>query len=339
MKLLFFVTKSYSLSILKPIDSYCKTLNDLETAWFIVGKIKNNIKGTVIRESKQVFDFNPDAIIVPGNVVPDFWPGLKVQIFHGLCEEKKGHYKITGFFDLYCTPGPLITEKFEKIKKEKNTFLVKETGWPKLDDCVNFKSISDQKTFFSLDSDTKVILYAPTFSPKYRSSGDLFEQIKKTQDCGYHWVVKFHELEKKKIIRKYKELISSKFTIIEDNNILLWLNAADLLITDTSSVAYEFLIFDRPIITYNTTTRFEKGINITDPDDLTGAITRSFNDPEEYSESRQEILNDIHPYLDGKSSERLIQSINETIDNGECLKLKKKSLNWFRKWKIRRLIS
>jgi len=45
-----------------------------------------------------VVAYNPDVVIVPGNVVPHFWPGLKVQIFHGLGEEKRGHYRITGFF-------------------------------------------------------------------------------------------------------------------------------------------------------------------------------------------------------------------------------------------------
>ena len=39
-------------------------------------------------------------------------------IIFGLCEEKKGHYGITGFFDLYCTPGPLITEKFQELAEE-----------------------------------------------------------------------------------------------------------------------------------------------------------------------------------------------------------------------------
>ena len=66
----------------------------------------------MLKSSEQVKFFSPDAIIVPGNVVPDFWPGIKVQIFHGLCEEKIGHYDITGFFDLYCTPSFYITDKF-----------------------------------------------------------------------------------------------------------------------------------------------------------------------------------------------------------------------------------
>ena len=58
---------------------------------------------------------------------------------------KKGHYDITGFFfDLYCTPGPLITEKFQVLqKKYKSFFLVKETGWPKLDDL--FKNVNSSK--------------------------------------------------------------------------------------------------------------------------------------------------------------------------------------------------
>ena len=118
MKILFFITKAYSLSILKPIESYCSSSPKLKCAWFKAGSAKElDFMGHILVNSDQVLDYNPDAIIVPGNVVPDFWPGLKVQIFHGLCEEKKGHYNITGFFDLYCTP-PLLSDNMVQVREK-----------------------------------------------------------------------------------------------------------------------------------------------------------------------------------------------------------------------------
>ena len=338
ISLLFFITKPYSVSIIKPIEDFCITQSNIKTAWFIVGEAeKEDIKSEIIKSTKEVKAFDPDAVIVPGNVVPDFWPGVKVQIFHGLCEEKKGHYDITGFFDLYCTPGPQMTEKFQELSSKHKNFIVKETGWPKLD---NFKQeiISAQKIKRGIDPTQKVILYAPTFSPKYKSSIELYDSIKELQNGIYHWFVKFHDLEDKSVVEKYKTLESEFFHIINDIDILNYMYLSDILITDTSSVAYEFLLFDRPIITYKAETRLEKGINILEPDFLIGALIRSIEDPEEFSQSRKEILNDIHPYLDGESSRRVIETIYELLGSSDLKNLKSKPRNWFRKRQIRKLI-
>lgn len=340
IKLLFFVTKPYSVSIIKPIEDYCKKQSNIQTAWFIVGDVdQKNINSEIFKSNQDVIKFAPDAVIVPGNVVPDFWPGLKVQIFHGLCEEKKGHYDITGFFDLYCTPGSYITEKFEQLQKKYNTFIVRETGWPKLDQIDHSVSIEQSKVAMGLDPLKKVILFAPTFSPKYSSSKYLFDSIKKNQNEEHHWIVKFHDLENKVIVDKYRDLESSQFQIIKDTDILPWMMPADMLITDTSSVAYEYLLLDRPVITFNATDRYEKGLDMINPDELLGAITRSIIDPSEFSESRKDILDEIHPYSDGKSSQRLIDVISKTIKDKEINKLSPKPRNWFRKRQIRKLIT
>ncbi len=112
-KYLFFVTKPYSFSILEPIQQAINELNYGVVKWFSASSATNySCPGEQLKSNEEVLDYSPDAVIVPGNVVPHFWPGLKVQIFHGLDEEVKGFYNITGFFDLYCTTGPVMTEKF-----------------------------------------------------------------------------------------------------------------------------------------------------------------------------------------------------------------------------------
>ena len=340
MKLLFFITKPYSVPILSPIESYCSSIDRIEVAWFKAGSAKSlDLEGKVIETTHEVLSFNPDAVIVPGNVVPDFWPGIKVQIFHGLCEEKKGHYDITGFFDLYCTPGPQMTEKFVYLREQYNTFLVRETGWPKLDLLFPIPNAEEKKITMGLNPDKKLILYAPTFSPKYKSADDLFSSIQESQFLGHEWVVKFHDLEKNATVERYRTLNSDLFKIIQDKDILPWMTAADLLITDTSSVAYEFLLLDRPVITYQASARLEKGIDITEPEHLIGAITRSIEDPGEYIESRKDVLSDIHPYSDGQSSQRLIGTIDKILQSDELDWLQPKPRNWIRKKQIRKIVS
>jgi CDP-glycerol glycerophosphotransferase (TagB/SpsB family) len=114
---------------------------------------------------------------------------------------------------------------------------------------------------------------------------------------------------------------------------------SDIMITDTSSVAYEFLHFNRPLITYQAIARRDKGINIQDPSELSPAIERSLNDPNEFSHNRESCLQDIHPYFDGHSSNRMLKVIETILTEGLHNELKQKPLNFLRKYQIRKIIA
>ena len=231
-----------------------------------------------------------------------------------------------------------MTDKFEILKKQYGSFLVKETGWPKLDPMCVRKSLSDAKIEQGLDPSKITILYAPTFSKRYTSSSDLINEIKILQNKGWQWIAKFHDLEQIEIIQEYKKLSSDQFNIVQDLDILPWMYAADILLTDTSSVAYEFLQLNRPIITYRAFARKGKGIDITNPENIYGALVRSIEDPNEFKTPRKEYLDDLHPYSDGKSSERVIKGIENILKSTELSQLKPKSMNWYRKRQIRKLV-
>lgn len=307
--------------------------------WFLTGKIEfdqNSIKR--LQTNQDVIEFNPDAVIVPGNVVPDFWPGLKVQIFHGLGEEKKGHYRITQFFDLYCTPGPYMTEKFEKLAAKHKSFIVRETGWPKLDS-IRINNQSERKKEFGFEPSKTLLLYAPTFSPKYTSAPDLINEITFiAKNKPYDWLIKFHPLMDKKTVILYQNIIGPNVKVIAVDDMIPCMEAADILLTDTSSVAYEFLMLSRPIITYRAKARKDKGINILNPAELGSAISRSMDYPNEFQAQRNDYLEELHPYADGKNSERVISAIEGILNSNEIIGYKKKKPNWFRRRLIRKMI-
>lgn len=345
LKYLFFVTKPYSFSILKPIQDSIIESNSGTVKWFSASSAVNfSSLGDQLKSNGAVLDYNPDVVLVPGNIVPHFWPGLKVQIFHGLDEEVKGFYNITGFFDLYCTTGPVMTENYLKIAKQKKHFLVKETGWPKLDPVYNNKwTFNDQKSHlidqYDLNPELPVLLYAPTFPSKYTSAPDLHDSIKNLNNGKFNWIIKFHPLMDKLIQGQYKQLENKNLRVVDELNILPIMAGSDLLITDTSSVAYEFLSFDRPLITYKAIARKDKGINIQDPTDLSSAIERSLMNPDEFSINRASCLRGIHPYLDGLSSSRLLKVIEIILTEGLHNELKQKPLNFLRKYQIRKIIA
>lgn len=344
LKYLFFVTKPYSFSILKPIQDSITELNSGTVKWFSASSASNfSCPGDQLKSNVEVQGYNPDVVLVPGNVVPHFWSGLKVQIFHGLDEEVKGFYNITGFFDLYCTSGPTMTEKFSEIAKRKKHFLVKETGWSKLDPVYNNTwSFKDQKNQLihqhGLNPKLPILLYAPTFPTKYTSAPDLYDTIKNLNNNKYNWIIKFHPLMDKIVQEKYKQLENENFRVVNELNILPIMAGSDLMITDTSSVAYEFLTFDRPLITYQALARKDKGINIKNTADLQPAIERSLNNPDEFSSYRDKCLKDLHPYSDGNSSKRLLSTIAEILIGGIQNYLNQKPLNFIRKYQIRKLI-
>ncbi len=337
---LLFLTKPYSVAVLEPVAKAISKMRAGHVKWFAAGAAsKSTIPGEQLFSTKEVLAYNPDAVIVPGNIVPDFWPGLKVQIFHGLGEEKKGHYRITGFFDLYCTPGPFMTDKFQELAEKKKTFIVRETGWSKLDKMDGHMDKTRAKQNLNLDPNRPVLLYSPTFSPKYSSAPYLFEEIKKLNKYNDQWIIKFHDLQDRNVKNTYSQLNSNNIHISVSDDILPLMQASDLLITDTSSVAYEYLLLDRPIITFRAVVRKDKGIDITSTSELHGAIVRSMNDPKEFAENRKYYLKELHPYQDGKSSERVLAAIHEILENHAHSNLSPKPKNWFRKRQIRKVIS
>ncbi len=305
--------------------------------WFITGSARDRMESyRLLNNRKEVKAFNPDAVIVPGNVVPDYWPGLKVQIFHGLGEEKRGHYRITNFFDLYCTPGPFLTKKFEELALRNQTFLVKETGWPKMDQ-LKTNNQTDRKLELGFTKDEMVILYAPTFSPRYTSAETLFSAIRElVHREDYRWLVKFHPLMDQKWIERYKEISGERLRIMNADDIFPLMEASDLLLTDTSSVAYEYLLLDRPIITFSATARHDKGIDINYPEKLASSIQESIRRPEAFHDQRKAYLEELHPYSDSRSAERVLKTIEKVLDSEELKQLKVKKPNWFQKRQIRK---
>lgn len=333
-KYLLFLTKNYSYSILRPLYDAILQQDNAEVYWFSTKPERFDINGENWLESNEaVIKYNPDAVFAPGNVIPSAWPGLKVQLFHGLGEEKQGHYRKNGLFQMYCTPGPFITKKF--LNNNNGRYIVEETGWPKLDNISRVRR--NRKVTFK--NEYPIILYAPTFSRKLTSANSLLNQIVALKKRDYNWIVKFHELMDMEIVAKYKGLQNDKFVVSDSTDILPLMSESDLMLTDTSSVAYEYLFFDKPIVTFNTKTRHDKGINILKADDLEGAIIRALSNPAEFKENREFYISELHPYRDGKSSQRVLEAVNRVLENGYRPLNKYNPIYLLSRWKTRNLIS
>lgn len=344
---LFFINQLYSYSILRPLQKAIRQRGD-EVAWFVHGTDDQYLRPDEkqLHTVDEVKAYNPLAVFVPGNWVPDFFPGVKVEVFHGLANDetgKKGHYRIRGLFDLYCTHAPEVTHKFQELAKHYQTFSVVETGWPKLDPLFN-PELRDPSLYddfrSTISSDKPVVFYASTFSPSLTSAPYLIDTIKKmSASSKWHWLVTLHPKMPKEIVLQYKAMQGKNFTFVDSNhNVLPLLRAADVMLCDTSSIALEYMLLDKPLVTYRNKAPGPHVINVLEVNELESALSHALTRPATLMNKSRAYIEKLHAYTDGQSSERVLQAVDEFILNKQTI-LKSKPLNIWRKLKMRRKMS
>ncbi len=335
-KAILFCNLPYAFAILKPLSDELQR-RGVEILWYLSPKLEKHFPYQ-LPYTTQIADlkhFESDAIFVPGNDVPWYLRGVKVEIFHGMAGEKKGHFRIRGYFDLYLTQGPYFTERFKTLQEKYQNFEVKETGWSKLDPLFSPPTdlLQTKTAILAKSGAKKLLLYAPTFSPSLTSAPALLEQFEKLKDNPHFYtIVKFHDKIDPSILKSYEALQSDRLIIDKRDDITPLLQMCDLMISDTSSVVYEFLLLDKPVITLNSRSEHIRWRNITHPDQLCKELDSFLEGSDPMREKRREIIDLYHPYQDAQSSKRMIEATQSYINNFGIPKRRKLSL--LRKYKI-----
>jgi len=340
-KYLLFANQLYSYPILRPIQDAILKRGD-EAAWFIhdIPNLLRDDDTPALESVQAVQKYNPTAVYVPTNWVPDFFPGIKVEVFHGFNVGKRAntnqdHFRIRGHFDLYCTQGPDTTRPFEQLSLEHGYFKVVETGWSKLDPMFDYQADISLRSRLGIDK--PVIMFASTFSPKLTAAPQLADTIRKLSASGHwHWLVTLHPKTSPETVEIYRNMQGEHLSFFEsDQEIIPLLHTADAMLCDTSSIFLEYLLLNKPVVTFNTSVPGPHLINIHNTDDIEGALVQALNRPEKLMLQIKEYGDLIHPYRDGRSSERILQATDDFIakDFGN---LKPKPLNLGRKLQMRK---
>lgn len=341
MKAVLFCQNPYAFGILNPIKKELLAQGD-NYLWYVPSRLLDKFPyktDAYTTSIKDVGNFLPDAHFVPGNEIPHYLKGVKTQIFHGLAGEKKGHFHIRHYFDLYLTPGPHFTKGFVTLKKRYRDFEVVETGWPKLDAYAKERHLYDdeKKQLLNTVKAKSLILYAPTFSPALTSAPLLLEEIQKlAQNPEYLVLIKFHDLMDVEWIKAYEQLAekNKNIRLEKTHNILKYLLMADLLISDTSSVIYEFLLLDKPVITFKNISDETYWDNQLEYKGLSNRVkTNLTEDP--FRDGRQYIFSQFHPYGDGLSAQRMVTAVKEYISRYGVPTERK--LSFLRKYKMNKM--
>jgi CDP-glycerol glycerophosphotransferase (TagB/SpsB family) len=334
VKLLMHVVQQYSFEILRPLQTAAMKRGD-QVAWFVTERLRNQLSADELSLTTlaDALEWNSEAVLVPGNEVPSCFPGIKVQVFHGFAIEKKGHFRIRGMFHLYCTHGPSNTVEFDKFQRMHKNFLVRQTGWSKVDPLFGV-----DKSDVLAKAPLKV-LYAPTFSPSLTSAEELLADVMPLLDQrDWEWRVKFHPKMATQLSASWLAISHPKLTV-EEGEVLPHLQWADVLVTDTSSVATEFMLLDKPVVAYANRKPGPHLLNIDSHGELGEVLDQVARNEINNVAARRDFVQEMHPYHDGKSSERVLEAIAEVLASGELATLKSLPKQYLRQRRIRRTLN
>ncbi len=335
MKIILYIAKKYSIPIYKPLVTFLDS-SEHNYAFYLSDKVKRDFpkdwnKDKILNNLRAAKEYQADFVLSSGNFVDFRINGIKVQIFHGLGVEKPAHFKIRHFFDLYLTSGPFVTKKFMELRKKYHDYFeVRETGWLKIDYILSFDK-NKYNYDFKIPTAKKIILYAPTFSNKMQSASDMIGKLNNLIADDEFWILKFHELMDKEVISHFKK--QKNVLIIDSYDITPFLHLADIMISDTSSVVYEFMALNKPVITINTLSRKDKGFNVLKIEDVREKIAILKKNSQILTPNIKKNLAEVNPYLDKQIASRTISVLEEILKENNLPK-KNKPFNLFRKSQI-----
>jgi hypothetical protein len=317
-KFLLFGTERYALPILQPIADRLQAYGHSVATWFVDGAAGARLAGPILTVGlAEAVATEWCAVIAAANWVPPFLAGAKVQVFHGFDVEKRrpnrGHYRIRGLFDLYCTQGPSTTARFEALARKHGGFAVVETGWAKLDPL--FREDPGQVEALRASAGARpIVLFASTFSRRLSAAPRLLDVIAaEVRQNDRFWLLTLHPKCPSELVDAYRRLVGSNARYVEAEEIPFALRAADVLLADTTSVTSEFAVLGKPVITFRNAAPKPYMFDFDDPSDLPRVVNAALaGDPDRVAATAAYAA-EIHPYRDGASADRVIKAIEALI--------------------------
>ena len=323
MKIVLFCENKYAVDILHPLQAEADRTAGDEVLWYVHQPkipdfpLKDQVRWT--HSMQETYDFRPDAVFAPGNIVPYYLSGVKCSIFHVYAAEKRDQFRIRHYFDIYMTQGPYFTQEFLKLQQRYRNFEVLETGWTRQDWISQHRHDFDDERRQLLASHgcERIVLYAPTFSPRLTSLPHIKEAL--TQLVAQRHVlllVKLHPLTRQEWVDEYRQLAQQYPHIIfeDDFAVSKYMLMADAMISDTSSTIYEMLLLDKPVVTLNTVSQSPYWKDITDASQLLAAYDEVFAS-KQLDDLRQWVISNYDPYTDGQCARRMLNGARDYISH------------------------
>ena len=232
--------------------------------------------------------------------------------------------------DVFLSNSQFSTNRYKKYFWYNGTIL--ETGLPRND--ILFKDTTivknNVKKYFNIAQSKKILLYAPTFRKNFNMDKYVYDfdiiidSISKK--FGGEWIVLFHlhpnVAEEVLPISKYSEKIINATFYPDFQELIV---ASDILITDYSSVMFEFSIIQKPVFLLMTDIdEYIKDRNFAMPleslpysknttiEEMIDNITR-FNTKDYYRKIKKFFCTNIF-FEEGHASENIVNFIERMVD-------------------------
>lgn len=248
---------------------------------------------------------------------------------------KKRYKKETQKFSYFLSPSEFCTEKFRSIwnmKEVGKEDCILELGYPRNDFLYNYTQddLKDIKEKLGIsDINKKIILYAPTYRDNQHTSGlgytykteVDFDKLEKELNSDYIILFRAHWLVANEFnFEKYKGFIYDVSNYDDINELYI---VSDLLVTDYSSVFFDYANLKRPIIFYMYDLEAYRddirGFYLDIDKELPGAILRdeasliseikNTNNNNYYNEKYKKFNQKFNYLDDGKAAERVVKKI------------------------------
>lgn len=256
----------------------------------------------------------------------------KVHTFHGVSFKGRAYTpKLLDYTKLFIV-GPYMEERFAaKGILSENDSRIARVGMPKLDPLVDGTwTMERAKAHLGFDPHQTVVLYAPTWGAGSSLQNFGEEVVRTCLDQGIRLVVKLHDhtLRDPTWSEKLREWECAGVMIYHDPDVVPAMAASDLLISDMSSVANEYLLLDRPLVTILPVSYRERYAETADVESwrntgsiivervkaLGAALLQGLAYPEEGSAERRAMANRLF-YNPGRATQRGVEVIRELLDD------------------------
>lgn len=311
----------------------------------VVSTKKNKLFKAFKRAKYWFLNYNVEEYIPKGKkqVLVQCWHGTPLKrlgydlehidsALNSLKTTRKRYKRQALKFDYFISPSAFASEKFTSIwnlKEIKKEDCMLEVGYPRNDFLINYKQkdiLNVKKKLLLEKNKKKIILYAPTYRDNqhkagvgytYKTEVD-FDYLKEQLEEEYIILFRSHWLVAQNFnFNKYKGFIYDVSSYDDINDLYI---ISDILVTDYSSVFFDFANLKKPILFYMyDLEEYRDDIRgfYLDVKDLPGPIIKNEKDLikqikniKDFYNKKYQLFNKCFNYLDdGKASKRVVEKV------------------------------
>lgn len=220
--------------------------------------------------------------------------------------------------DAICVPGPWHAEQL----RPHLYIPIHVTGMSKLDGLFGPFDETAFRAAHGIVADARVLLWCPTFNPELSSLPVVGAEIRRLTEFGTV-VIKMHGTTDPDLARAVRDALAAEpqVRVVDPSmDATPFMRCASLLVTDVSSVMFEFAALDRPVVlvdnprqasyaNYNPAdveyAMREVGPRVSTVDQLVEAVRQELAEPERYRAARRRVTALMFAATDGRNAERI----------------------------------